>query len=82
MHRCVVKMSSLFGLSSCGRDGIVYDRARKGWLCREHTKDRLCEFCQAERALARICYQQQGVAWDAWLCLSCAGCTMRNNQKG
>ena len=82
MHRCVVKMNSLFGPSSCGRDGIVYDRARKGWLCRDHTKDRLCEFCQAERAWARVCYQYHGVAYDAWLCLSCAGCTMRHNQKG
>lgn len=82
MHGCVVKMSCLFGPSSCGRKGLVYDRARRGWLCRDHTKERLCEFCHAERGWARISYQRHGMACDAWLCLSCAGCSMRHNQNG
>jgi hypothetical protein len=73
MKRCIVKTSTLFGPFACGCEGIMYDRARKGWLCRDHTQERLCEFCQAERAWVRRCYLYQGVACDAWLCRSCAG---------
>lgn len=73
MKPCIIRISTLLGASVCGHDGTIYDRARKGWLCRDHTKERLCEFCHAERAWARVCYQYQRVACDAWLCLSCAG---------
>jgi hypothetical protein len=73
MYFCVVKVSTLYGPSACGDAGIMYDRARKGWLCRDHTKERLCEFCHAERAWARVWHQYQGIAYYPWLCLSCAG---------
>ena len=45
-HRCDLKLPSLFGPACCGREATTYDRARKAWLCPEHTKERLCEFCQ------------------------------------
>jgi hypothetical protein len=70
---CAKKLDSLFGPRSCGKPGVVYDRARKGWLCRDHTKERLCEFCHAEKAWARVWHQHQGIAYYPWLCLSCAG---------
>jgi hypothetical protein len=73
MKSCIVKISTLFGVSPCGNEGLIYDRARKGWLCRDHTKERLCEFCHAEKVWARVCYLSDGVACDAWLCRSCAG---------
>jgi hypothetical protein len=44
-HRCDLKLPSLFGPTCCGREATTYDRARKAWLCPEHTKERLCEFC-------------------------------------
>jgi hypothetical protein len=55
-HRCDLKLPSLFGPACCGREAATYDRARKAWLCPEHTKERLCEFCQSERAWARLCH--------------------------
>ena len=70
---CVKKQDSLFGPRCCGKPGVVYDRARNGWLCRDHTKERLCEFCQAENAWARVWHQYQGIAYYPWLCLSCTG---------
>ena len=73
MKRCTLKISTLFGPSVCGAEGIMYDRARKGWLCRDHTKERLCEFCHAEKGWAKVWNQYQGVAYDPWLCPSCAG---------
>ena len=73
MKTCIIKISTLFGMSTCGHEGTMYDRARKGWLCRDHTKERLCEFCHAQGVWVRVCYQNEGVACDAWLCLSCAG---------
>ena len=73
MKPCILKISNLFGTCDCVGEGIMYDRARKGWLCRNHTKERLCEFCHAERAWARVCYQYQRVTYDAWLCRWCAG---------
>ena len=73
MKRCTLKISTLLRPSVCGGEGIMYDRARKGWLCRDHTKERLCEFCYAEKAWARVWHQYQGVAYNPWLCLSCAG---------
>lgn len=80
MKSCVIRGDSLFGPRACGREGVMYDRARKGWLCREHTKERLCEFCQAERAWGRQCYLKGGVAFDAWLCLGCAGWSVKQGQ--
>ncbi len=73
MNPCILKISTLYGLSACGCEGTLYDRARKGWLCRDHTKERLCEFCHAEKAWARVCYRSEGIACYAWLCHSCAG---------
>ena len=72
---CIKKLTSLFGPTCCGRTGIVYDRARKGWLCSEHSKERLCEFCQADRVWGRICYETDGIAREVWLCCFCAGLT-------
>ncbi len=40
-HRCDLKLPSLFGPTCCGREATTYDRARKAWLCPEHTKERL-----------------------------------------
>lgn len=73
MKRCTLKISTLFGPSVCGAEGIMYDRARKGWLCRDHTKERLCEFCHAEKGWAKVWNQYQGVAYNTWLCPSCTG---------
>lgn len=72
-HSCVIKTVGLFGPCACGREGMVYDRARRGWLCPEHLRERLCEFCQAERAWARTCYHVDGVLHEAWLCADCIG---------
>ena len=44
---------------------MIYDRARKGWLCPEHISEWLCEFCQAELAWARACYLVDGVLHEA-----------------
>jgi len=76
-HRCELKLPSLFGPACCGREATTYDRARKAWLCPEHTKERLCEFCQYERAWVRFCYTQQDVTCEIWLCVGCAGLTGR-----
>jgi hypothetical protein len=73
MHHCVFKLETWYGLMPCGDDGTVFDRARKGWLCRRHARERLCEFCQAERAWARVCYRYRGITHDAWLCNMCVG---------
>jgi hypothetical protein len=72
-HSCVNKTSGLFGPCRCGREGAIYDRARKGWLCPEDMRERLCEFCQGERAWARTCYLDEGVFHEAWLCADCLG---------
>jgi hypothetical protein len=72
-HNCVIKTSGLFGPYCCGRDGAIYDRARKGWLCPGHSRERLCEFCRAERASARACYLVESVLHEAWLCADCIG---------
>ncbi len=37
-----------------GRTGVMYDRARNGWLYAEQSKKRLWESCQAERTSARM----------------------------
>ena len=76
-HRCDLKLPSLFGPACCGREASTYDRARKAWLCPEHTKERLCEFCQLERAWARLCYVVDDVLCEVWLCADCAGLTRR-----
>ncbi len=78
-HTCVRKNDSLFGLMCCGRPGLVYDRARKGWLCVEHSPERLCEFCQADRMWGRICYVEDGVAREILLCCTCAGLTIQKS---
>lgn len=80
MRSCVIRSASLFGPLACGCDGIIYDRARKGWLCRNHTKERLCEFCQAQHAWGRCCYLKEGIASEAWLCMECAGWSVRNQK--
>jgi hypothetical protein len=72
-HSCVIKTSGLFGPCRCGREGAIYDRARKGWLCPEHSRERLCEFCQYERAWGRLCYHADGKLYEMWLCPECAG---------
>jgi hypothetical protein len=74
-HRCDLKLPSLFGPACCGREATTYDRARKAWLCPEHTKERLCEFCQFERAWVRFCYREHDVTCEIWLCVECAGLT-------
>ncbi len=76
MNGCVFRLVNLFGPCPCGRDGSIYDRARKGWLCRDHSKERLCEFCQGGKAWARICQPIEGIASEVWLCQSCAGLKM------
>jgi hypothetical protein len=76
-HRCSLKLPSLFGPACCGREATTYDRARKAWLCPEHTKERLCEFCQFERAWVRFCYTEKEVTCEIWLCVECAGLTGR-----
>ena len=42
---CVVKITSLFGPTCCGRHATIYDRARKSWLCPEHHRDRVSTYC-------------------------------------
>ncbi|MCS6294849.1 MAG: hypothetical protein H8K09_01315 [Nitrospira sp.] len=76
-HRCSLKLPSLFGPACCGREATTYDRARKAWLCPEHAKERLCEFCQFERAWVRFCYREYDVTCEIWLCVECAGLTGR-----
>jgi len=68
MRWCVFRVDSLFGTVPCGHDGVVFDRVRKGYLCRMHAQERYCEFCQAEQARRRVCYEYEGVARDAWVC--------------
>ena len=53
-HRCDLKLPSLFGPTCCGREATTYDRTQKAWLCPKHRKERLCEFCQVDRAGAQI----------------------------
>ena len=76
-HRCDLKLPSLFGPTCCGREATTYDRARKAWLCPEHTKERLCEFCHFERAWVRLCYPEKDVTCEIWLCIDCAGLSAR-----
>ncbi|ULA59264.1 MAG: hypothetical protein LZF60_120002 [Nitrospira sp.] len=78
VNGCARKVDSLFGPTYCGRPGLIYDRARKGWLCAAHSHERLCEFCHADRMWGRICYQCDGVAREILLCCACAGLTFRN----
>lgn len=78
---CVMKTKDLYGPRPCGREGMVFDRARKGWLCRQHLKDRLCEFCHANRTWGEVWFQNAGIASKACLCLSCAGWTTRNPRE-
>lgn len=73
MRQCTFRLESLFGPTPCGREGTVYDRARKGWLCRNHSKERLCEFCQTDRTWARVWHLTGGIASESWLCLACTG---------
>jgi len=80
MNRCVLRTDSLFGALPCGREGTTYDRARKGWLCRDHARDRLCEFCQSEPAWARIWHRREGVATESWLCLACTGVSVKRKR--
>ncbi|HQY56595.1 MAG TPA: hypothetical protein PLY15_02335 [Nitrospira sp.] len=77
-HRCDLKLPSLFGPAGCRQEATTYDRARKAWLCSEHTKERLCEFCQFERAWVRFCYREHDVTCEIWLCIDCAGLTTRS----
>ncbi len=79
-NTCVRKVESLFGQTCCGRPGLIYDRARKGWLCAEHSQERLCEFCQADWVWGRICYQAEGVTQEILLCSACAGLTFRKSR--
>ncbi len=78
-HICVRKIDSLFGPTCCGRLGLVYDRARKGWLCAAHSQERLCEFCQVDTMWARICYLEEGIAREVLLCSTCAGLTINKS---
>ncbi len=70
-----LKQPSLFSQACCGREASIYDRARKAWLCPEQTKERLCEFCQSERAWAHLCYVEDDGLCEVWLCADCAGLT-------
>lgn len=54
--------------------GIDHFSSLRGIWCRSR---RPCEFCQSERAWARVRHQRDGIALESWLCLSCAGCRMR-----
>ena len=72
-HRCDLKLPSLLGPSCCGREATTYDWARKAWLCPEHTNERLCEFCQFERAWERFCYAEYEMMHEIWLCVDRAG---------
>lgn len=76
MNRCILRADSPFGPLPYGREGTIYDRARRGWLCRDHGKERLCEFCQTEKAWARVRHERDGIASESWLCLSCAGVSL------
>lgn len=79
MNGCVIGSVDLYGLVRCGRKGSVYDRARKGWLCRDHATERLCEFCHAERAWAKVWHQDGGMACEIRLCAPCAGWVIRRS---
>lgn len=81
MNRCVFRLESLYGPLPCGREATVYDRARKGWLCRDHSQERLCEFCQGDRAWARLWHQRDRVATESWLCLACAGVSLGKRKR-
>ena len=76
-YRFSLKLPNLVGPTCCGREASTYDRARKAWLCPEHTKERLCELCQPERAWARLCYVVDDVLCEVWLCVDCATLTGR-----
>lgn len=82
MNRCIFRLDSLYGPLPCGREGSIYDRARKGWLCRNHAKQRLCEFCHTGQAWARLWHHCDGIAVESWLCLSCMGVSLgRGNRR-
>jgi len=81
MKHCAMKTLGLFGPEPCGRLGLVFDRARKGWLCRDHTGERLCEFCQGEPARTRLWYHQNAAACEVWLCRDCAGIRPKDAHK-
>ena len=74
-HTCVVKIQSALGLTCCGKPATLYDRARKDWICTDHHRERLCEFCQSERAWARVQMRPHisKAPYEVWLCASCAG---------
>ena len=74
-HTCVVKIQSPLGLTCCGQPATLYDRARKDWICTAHHQERLCEFCQSERAWARVQMRAHisRSPCEVWLCASCAG---------
>ncbi len=74
-HTCVIQINSLLGLTRCGKPATLYDRARKEWICTEHHRERLCEFCQCERAWARVQMRPHLYAapCEVWLCAACAG---------
>ena len=80
-HRCDLKLPSLFGPAGCRREATTYDRARKACLCSEHTKERLCEFCQFERAWVRFCYREHDVTCEIWLCGVCGAPCATLNQS-
>lgn len=73
---CVFKIETLFGIQPCGKEGAIYDRARRRFLCRDHKKERLCQF-QVERAWRWVWQEQEGIATEVWLCRSCTGCSVR-----
>jgi hypothetical protein len=70
-HRCGLKQPSLFGPACCGREATTYDRARKAWLCPEHTKDRLCEFCHRTSVGAVLLYGERRDVRNLALCGLC-----------
>ena len=74
-HTCVVKIQSPLGLTCCGQPATLYDRARKDWICTAHHQERLYEFCQSERAWARVQMRAHisRLPCEVWLCASCAG---------
>lgn len=76
-HSCVIKITSLVEPTCCGRQATIYDRACKGWLCPGHHRERLCEFCQSERAWARVRPHIYGVYCEVWLFAPCMEVTER-----
>jgi hypothetical protein len=76
-HTCVIQINSLLGITRCGKPATLYDRARKEWICTEHHRERLCEFCQCERAWARVQMRPHLYAspCEVWLCALLRGNT-------